>query len=338
MNDTPEQTTHESAPAPTPPMLPPIQINLPKPHGRLFTRLLGVGLITAVVIILYMGVIISSTFSGPMQSTTITEGEAEQTVAIYSIDGMINTNQANRFGTFAREVIKNDAVKAVVVRVNSPGGAVAPSDQMNAAMGRIKAAGKRLVVSMGGVAASGGYYLSAPAEVIYAEPTTITGSIGVISQMPILVGTMEKLGMQVETIRSDQAAAHKARFNPLEYPTAETIAEHTDLLNKIQTLFMAAVDRGRTSLTTEEVRELSDGRIWLGAEAKEKKLVDEIGYLCDAVDRVAAMASLSNPHVVRYELRKGLMSKLFQANSGVRLDIDLLHEIQTPRIMMIWRP
>jgi protease-4 len=323
--------------------LPPIQIQMPKRSGgwlgRIFISLIGIVLMVSIVMNAYLLAILSATMGGPMDTTVIAEGDATQTVAVYDVDGVISIKQARKFSEFVRTVCADSNVRAVVIRVNSPGGAVAPSDQMNAGVRKLKATGRKVVVSMGGVAASGGYYLSAPADHIVAEPTTITGSIGVISQMPIMVGTMERIGMRMEVIRSTRAARHKASLNPFEEPSDETLAEHRELLDQIQELFMAAVDDGRATLTTAEVDELADGRIWIGQEAMDKKLVDQIGYLQDAVDHAATLAGLTSPHVVRYERRSGFGELLFGVRStGVQIDMDLLDEIQTPRVMMIWRP
>jgi len=332
-------------PTPPPPAqsVPPIQIQMPARTGGWLKRA-GIGLVGIVVTVsillnIYMAVLVSAAMGGPMETEVVEEGDAAQTVAVYDVDGMLTTARAESFRQFVRVVCKDDDVKAVVVRVNSPGGAVAPSDEMHAQVKQLKAAGKKVVVSMGGVAASGGYYMSAPADSIFAEPTTITGSIGVISQMPIVVGTMEKIGMRMETIRSTRAEQYKAALNPFEEPSIETVQEHQELLDQIQEIFMAAVDSGRTMLTAEQVAELADGRVWIGREAKDRKLVDKIGYRQDAIDHAAKLASLSSPRVVQYKRRSSMREMLFGARSGgVRVDVNLLDEIQTPRVMMIWRP
>jgi len=343
MNDIPEA---KPAPAPAP-TIPPIQIQMRQSKGATLIGRLFVGLVTSVLAIsilanLYMGMMLSASMGGTMRTHVVTEGNRAETVALFDVTGLITNEQARTFDQFARQVIDDGNVKAVVIRVDSPGGAVAPSDEMNTVMKKLKAANKTVVVSMGGVAASGGYYLSAPADTIYAEPTTITGSIGVISQMPILVGTMERIGMDMIVLRSTQARDYKAALNPFERPTEAAIAEFQGVLDTIQNLFVKAVAEGRTMLTADEVAALADGRVWVGQEAKDRKLVDEIGYLGDALAAAAGLASLSDPHVVRYEPRYSLAQMMLGAKArqgaGVTIDANLLDEIQTPRVMMLWRP
>ncbi|MFW6133340.1 MAG: signal peptide peptidase SppA [Planctomycetota bacterium] len=347
-DDIPDATPATPPPVPqTPQGTQPIRIEMRQPRGgsligRLFVGLVSSVLIISIVLNVYLLTMVSASVGTSIRTQVVTEGNPGETIALYDVQGMITPDQARRFDLFAREVIAEDDVKAVVIRVNSPGGAVAPSDEMNAAMNRLKAAGKTVVVSMGGVAASGGYYLSAPAHDIYAEPTTITGSIGVISQMPILVGTMEKIGMEMVVMRSEQAKEYKAGLNPFEHPTDQVKAEFQEMLNTIQGLFVQAVTEGRSMLTAEEVAALSNGKVWVGTEAKAKKLVDAIGYLADAIDGAGSRAGLMRPHVVRYQPRYSLMQMVLGAKAsegaGVTIDADLLDELQTPRVLMLWRP
>ena len=310
--------------------------------GRLFVGLVSSVLIISIVLNVYLLVMVSASVGTAMRTEVVTKGNPTETIAVYDVQGLITPEQARRFDAFVREVIDDANVRAIVLRVNSPGGAVAPSDEMNAAVKKLKAIGKTVVVSMGGVAASGGYYLSAPAHAIYAEPTTITGSIGVISQMPILVGTMEKIGMRMKVMRSTQAKEYKAGLNPFEEPSPQVEAEFQDMLDTIQGLFVQAVAEGRTMLTGEEVEALANGRTWVGAQAKDNKLVDAIGYLADAVNGAAARAGLTNAHVVHYQPRYSFMQMMLGAKAsegaGVTIDANLLDEIQTPRVMMLWRP
>jgi protease-4 len=292
------------------------------------------------MIIVYQAVFIHGLTANDFKTTVLVAGDAaREKIAVWTVAGAIDERQADDFEAFVREIESDPAVKAVVVRVDSPGGAVSPSDRMNRALARIKASGRPAVVSMGSVAASGGYFLSAAADWIYAEPSTITGSIGVISMIPVVKGATDLLGIDVVVIRSTRSEAHKAALNYFESPSQETIDDHRKLLDGIQEQFIQTVARGRTALGIKGVTPLADGRVWLGEEAARLGLVDEVGYVNDAVAKAASMASLSDPHVVRYRDREGLSEALFGAKAtGVTIDPSLVDRFTSPRVMLLWRP
>ncbi|NQU75554.1 MAG: signal peptide peptidase SppA [Planctomycetes bacterium] len=325
---------------PSPP--PPIYVQMPKQRGViswLLRRLVVTGLLFSIGLNIWLAFLVAATQAGSFSLETIRDGQQNQQVAVYEVVGIINAKQAMLFDSFVRQIEEDANVKGVVIRVDSPGGGVSASDQINRGVLALKQAGKRVVVSMGSVAASGGYYISAPADHIFAEPTTATGSIGVLGIYPILKGTLDKIGMQVLIIRSTKAEKHKATLNEFEYPTPEGMAEKKVLLDQIHEIFMDVVKQGRVKLSSEEVEALSDGRVWLGADAVKAKLVDEIGYLDDAIDKAAGLAGLSSPRVVRYSRRLTLRESMFgDSASSLRIDIELIEKLQTPRIMLLWRP
>ncbi len=225
----------------------------------------------------------------------------------------------------------------MVLRIDSGGGSVSASDEMYEEIRKLQES-RKVVVSMGGMAASGAYYISAPADYIYAEPTTVTGSIGVISIFPILKGTLQKIGAETIIIRSTAAAKHKAELNPFEEPTAQAVDDHRALLDKIQRRFMQIVQNGRPTMTAEEVESLANGQVWLAEEAKDLKLIDGIGYQRDAVAKAASLAGLKNPKAVRYLERHTLFDVLDSRATGLRIDSRLIEDLQSPRIMLLWRP
>jgi protease-4 len=185
------------------------------------------------------------------------------------------------------DFLEDDEIQAVVVRVDSPGGAVAPSQEIYTEVKRL-AEKKHVVVSMGGVAASGGYYLAAPADRIFANPGTLTGSIGVISQIPNIAGITEKLGFEMNTVKSGEA---KDAGNPFRAFTDEDRAIFQAMIDKVYLQFVRAVAEGR-ELPEDKVREVADGRVITGEDALALGLVDEMGNFRDAVSAAAKMAGI----------------------------------------------
>jgi len=215
---------------------------------------------------------------------------------------------------------KDDDVKAIVLRVDSPGGAVAPSQEIHDAIKRIKAK-KKVVVSMGGLAASGGYYISAPADRIFAEPGTLTGSIGVIFMHFNVRGLLEWAKVEETTLKSGKYKDTFSPFRPIHDTDREEIQSISD---DVYGQFVQAVAQGR-GLPEARVREIAEGRIYTGKRAKELKLVDELGGLDDAIAAAWGLAGQSGEPKVQYPPRehefslRDLMRGAFQgATEGVR--------------------
>jgi protease IV len=215
---------------------------------------------------------------------------------------------------------KDDDVKAIVLRVDSPGGAVAPSQEIHDAIKRIKAK-KKVVVSMGGLAASGGYYISAPADRIFAEPGTLTGSIGVIFMHFNVRGLLEWAKVEETTLKSGKYKDTLSPFRPIHETDREEIQNISD---DVYGQFVQAVAQGR-GLPETRVREIAEGRIYTGKRAKELKLIDELGGLDDAIAAAWGLAGQSGEPKVQYPPRehelslRDLMRGAFQgASEGVR--------------------
>ena len=215
---------------------------------------------------------------------------------------------------------KDDDVKAIVLRVDSPGGAVAPSQEIHDAIKRIKSR-KKVVVSMGGLAASGGYYISAPADRIFAEPGTLTGSIGVIFMHFNVRGLLEWAKVEETTLKSGKYKDTLSPFRPIHETDREEIQSISD---DVYAQFVQAVAQGR-GLPAARVREIAEGRIYTGKRAKELKLVDELGGLDDAIAAAWGLAGQSGEPKVQYPPRehelslRDLMRGAFQgASEGVR--------------------
>ena len=195
---------------------------------------------------------------------------------------------------------KDGSVKAVVVRIDSPGGGVSPSQELYEEVRRTVRQ-KPVVVSMGSVAASGGYYIASAAQKIYANPGTITGSIGVILQFTNFEELLRKIGFRMEVVKS---GAYKDVGNPSREMTPEEKAYLQEVVDNVHQQFVRDVARGRR-LDVEKVREVADGRIFTGEQAMGLGLVDELGNLKDAINAAAKMAAIEGePKVVYPEKEK----------------------------------
>jgi protease-4 len=207
------------------------------------------------------------------------------------------------------ELRKEDSIKAIVVRIDSPGGAVAPSQEVYRAIQRAREK-KKVVCSMGTVAASGGYYIASACEKIYASRGTITGSIGVISELPHVQGLLEIAKVQVDTIKS---GTFKDVGSPLRPMTADEKQFFQRFVDNIYEQFLDDVATAR-KLDKNELRLIADGRVLTGEEAQKAKLVDEIGNLEDAIDGVAKLAGLKGDPVPVFVKKssKGLVGELLR--------------------------
>jgi len=191
---------------------------------------------------------------------------------------------------------KDTAVKAIVFHIESPGGEIAPCQEILWEIERVKEA-KPIVVSMGGTAASGGYYISTKADKIVALPTTMTGSIGVISQVINIEGLLEKLGIQIETFKGGK---YKDMYSGFREMTPEEEEIMQGMIDEYYEHFIDVVAEGR-GLGKEEVRNLATGQIYTGTAAKELGLVDELGGLDTAIDLATELAGIEAPIVEYYQ-------------------------------------
>jgi protease-4 len=307
---------------------------------------------------LYLVVLVAAQFDGGLRAGVIRRGQRTQTIAVYKIEGAIAGDAVRRFANFCDEVKHDRKVKAIVLRVNSPGGGVSASDQIHHLLEQLKETGKKVVVSMGGVAASGGYYISAGADEIIAEPTTITGSIGVVMAYPVIRGTLDKLGMDAVVIKSRHAGAWKDEGSWLQHPPPHQRKHLQEIRAKMQATFERVVLTGRgdrlnprtvkhtippdeTNAEPVQITETEplNGKIYLPEEAKKLGLIDAIGYLTKAIDRAGHLAGLDRPHVIRYERRRSILAELMDSrkSSLLNLNVRTIDELQTPRVLLMWK-
>lgn len=187
-------------------------------------------------------------------------------------------------------------IRAVVLRVNSPGGSVTASEQIYRELVALRSAGKPLIVSMSNLAASGGYYISAPADEIWASPTTLTGSIGIFSVVPTLDKTLNKLGVSVDGVGTTPLSGDGSLFRPLGETARALIQAQVDHGYDV---FLQRVSSGRRK-STEQVDAIGRGRVWVGRDAIEKGLVDKLGSFEDAVKAAARRANLHDDYAVEF--------------------------------------
>ncbi len=204
---------------------------------------------------------------------------------------------------------KDRSVKALVIRVDSPGGSVGASQEIYRAIERFRAEGKPVVVSMGNVAASGGYYVSAPADYIFANPGTITGSIGVIIQHIAYKELMEKIGVKATAIKTGK---FKDTLNPFRELTPEEKRYLEETIEEAYEQFLKAILKYRgNKISEEKLREVADGRVLTGERAKELGLVDDLGGLEDAVQKAKELAGVPKAREFFVPEEKSLLQRVF---------------------------
>jgi len=255
--------------------------------------------------------------------------KGDQVAVYYAIGDIVDTEKtggisSNEQAIVATKVCKDleklmndDDVKAVVLRVNSPGGSAYASEQIWRSVTQLKTK-KPVVVSMGGYAASGGYYISCAANYIYAEPTTITGSIGIFGMFPDFSGLLtEKLGVKFDEVKTNKHAAFGTMSRPFN---DEEMALLDQYIGRGYNLFRQRVADGRKQ-PVEKIEEIAQGRVWLGNDALPIKLVDAIGSLDDAVAKAAKLAKLEEYHTTGYPASEGWFESLIsKASKGNYLD------------------
>ena len=216
-----------------------------------------------------------------------------------------------------QEVETNKNIKGAVLRIDSPGGDAMTSEIILNAMRKLKGK-KPLVVSLGNIAASGGYYIACLGDKIYASPMTITGSIGVLAAFPNMRGLAERIGINAEQVNSHKNAMGYSLFEPLNDGFKNSTKS---AIEKVYTTFKSRVSEGR-SLNMEKVEDLSKGRIWSGKDAVENGLVDAIGGLEDAIQATAEMAAIENYNIDSYPKYENESEHIFlDALSFIRLKI-----------------
>ena len=282
----------------------------------------------------------------------IEEGDMLSKIAVLSIDGVIqDTGDAESFfesplynhKSFMEQlefVKEAKDVKAIILRVNSPGGGVVESAEVHDKIKEIQKETKKPVyVSMGSMAASGGYYVSAPADKIYASPETLTGSLGVIMQGVNYAGLAEKYGVDFVTIKS---GPYKDIMSPTREMTEDERKILQSMINNSYEGFVKVIADGR-GMSAAEVKKIADGRIYDGRQAKELNLIDGFGYLDDVIERVRKDEKLGDAQVVKYTESMGIGSflsmnaqKIMGKDAEMAGIMKLLSQPNSPRLMYLY--
>jgi protease-4 len=278
------------------------------------------------ITVLFLGMVLTVVFSlsGPTFSLSL-----QERIGVILIEGPITESQQ-----IVKQLVdfkKDDRVKAIILRVNSPGGGVAPSQEIYREV-RKTIPTKRVIASMGSVAASGGYYIASAADKIVANPGTLTGSIGVIMEFVQLEELLSKLGIGMEVLKSGE-------FKDIGSPHREMSEREKELIRnlilEIQRQFVEAVAQGR-DLSIEKVQEVADGRILSGAQSKELGLVDQLGNFEDAVDLAKRMAGIKGDVTLVYPKRTGAsLWDLILQDASLAL-YKAVRNILIPRIEYRW--
>ena len=225
-------------------------------------------------------------------------------VAVIDVTGIISRSDATI--ELIHTYRDDPSIKAIVVRINSPGGSVAPVQEIYSELKKIE---KPIVASMGGSAASGGYYVACAADTIFANPGTLTGSIGVIMQFTQLKGLYDKVGLGHQVIKSGD---FKDIGSPFREMTEQERAALQSTVDDVYNQFVDTIFEARGNhLTRDEIVELADGRIFSGNQALDSKLLDQLGNLPDAIKTAGALAGIEGkPKVVRKEKKTSLLEQL----------------------------
>jgi len=273
-------------------------------------------------------------------------------VAIVDVDGVIaNTRERGMFGGGENPVslfvekldtaADDSDVCAVIVRINSPGGGVTASDIMYRALTRFRAKrGVPVVAMIEDVGASGGYYIACGADRILAHPTSVTGSIGVISQMLSVAGTLRMLGVETKAVTSGAMKDMGSMFKPLD---DKDVAVMQEMIDAFYERFVGIVAGSRTDLSLAQVRKLADGRIYTGQQAKANGLVDDLGYMDDAFELAKVLAGVSRAEMVMYSRPYGYRANAYSQAPGaapqinmINVSLDTLADGARPRFMYLW--
>jgi protease-4 len=296
------------------------------------------------VVVIILFVFVAPTIGCGAFGLAFAVGRAEPTgaglgpaVGVIRVEGTIMSGESSSLNSTAgsdtivgliKQAAEDSSVKAIVLRIDSPGGGVVASDEIYHALQQLD---KPIVVSMGSLAASGGYYIAVPADYIYANPHTLVGSIGVISQFVTAEDLLDDIGVQVVVI----TAGDSKDFGSFARDMTDEEREYwADLLNETHEAFIHIVAEGR-NMDEEAVRALANGLVYSGERGLELGLVDEIGYFDDAVRKAADLGGISGePRVVEFTPEVSFWDALygFQAQQNPAFSLNLLREMAVPSL------
>lgn len=270
-------------------------------------------IIVVIAVAVILGLIIGL---GSRSTTFVSSGS----IGVIEIEGIITTSK--RVVQNIKNFTENPNISGILVRVDSPGGGVAASQEIYEELKKAKLQ-KKVVVSMGALAASGGYYVSLPADLIVANPGTITGSIGVIMQFPVFEELMKKVGIDYEVIKSKE---HKDIGSPFRKMNEKDRKILQDVVTDVYDQFVQATCDAR-SLPRDSVVKFADGRIITGNQAKQLGFVDTLGTFEDAVKILGDMLGIQKPNLI-YPPKRFSLIEMFT---------EPMEKIFIPKILYLWQ-
>ncbi len=275
-------------------------------------------------------VVLSSVFGSYLSDGGWDDGREK--IALVEISGQIFDSRdiVRQLSKYRRD----DDIKAILLRINSPGGAVAPSQEIYDEVLRVRADKKKIYASMGSLAASGGYYIAVAADRIFANPGTLTGSIGVIMAFGNAEKLMEKIGIEPQVVKSGK---YKDVGSPARKMTAEERIYLQRVVNDVHQQFIDAVAKGR-NITIKEARKLADGRVFTGRQALKLKMVDEMGGLEDVIVKLGEAAGIEGrPKVIWEEPKRGFVEWLMESSLPKEFKANWMPS-QFPSLQFLWLP
>lgn len=321
----------------------------------MFSLLLGLVMLTLT------GCMTSSLFpkTGPLEEVVLS-GEGRDKVLMVEIAGVLTSAKPSgvfdrfferlslpaRFKEELTKAAEDENVKAIVLRINTPGGTVTASDILYHELEELKKTRKiPVIASIMDLGTSGGYYVAMAADRIVVHPSSVTGSLGVIMLTLNASGLMEKIGVQANAVTS---GPHKDMGSPFRTMTEEDRAIFQSVIDSFYVRFLRVIEQGRPNLKPETIRQLADGRIYSATQAKDHGLVDMIGYVDDALELAKKEAGIEEARVVMYRRSGGYHPNIYaQAPGGSgrtdwvfpKLDpVSLLLAGGTPSFMYLWLP
>ena len=313
--------------------------------GVLF--LCGSLLLNLVLLVALAGSMMGGADDAGTVQTTLYSGDATNKVALLPVQGMINAQTAEQMNKWLDAVQRDPDVRAVVLAVDTPGGSVTASDMIYMRLERFrKEKGVPIIVTMGGLATSGGYYISANADQIFAQPTTLTGNIGVLMPRYNLSELMKKWGVSESTITAPKNG-YKNAGSMFQPESEKDTAYLQGLIDEMYGRFTGIVTAGRGSKLKDPIASIANGQVYTAKQAEKNGLIDGIGDLTAALAYLQNTHAISNPTVVRFDRRVTFFEALGGPRqqgpsiniNGLEIKIDpmTLQELTAPRPMYLWR-
>jgi protease-4 len=320
-----------------------------------FTTLASLILLGSITLNLYLLALLAASTTADIKTRVLEEGKADEVIAVLPIEGMILDESSDTFEKMIRQVEKDANVKAILLEIDTPGGAVTASDEIYHRINRFQAdhPGTPVVVSMRSLATSGGYYIACAADHVFAQQSTMTGNIGVMMPRFNLSKWANEHGIEDNSLHST-GADFKTAGSMWKAETPEERAYIQGLIDEAFSQFKHVVREGRgqrldpssDETLDQKLARIANGKVYMAPEALKLGLIDAIGYRSDALAYVKQAASLNSPKVVLYEKPDSLLS-LFRSQSNlggqagglvnVQLDARLIEQLTRPRLMYLWR-